>query len=131
MVLIKKKCQGILPTNISASLVNLNSFVSGVYLYYIADMKYQLHHLHLERDFIQQKMIKIADIYINITVSILQLIYIIWSIKIANIQCWLILSTTKFQLSTFNKKIAEMYVNTTCICKPFIYYFLFGSNTQH
>ena len=32
-----------------------NSFVSDVYLYNISDMKCQIHHLHLEQYFIQQK----------------------------------------------------------------------------
>ena len=37
------------------SLVIINSFVTDVYMEYIADMKCQLHHIHMEKYFIQQK----------------------------------------------------------------------------
>ena len=38
-----------------ASLVILNNFVSDVYMEYIANMKCQLHHIHLVEYLIQQK----------------------------------------------------------------------------
>ena len=47
--------QEILPTTMFAYLVIYNSFVSDIYMEDIADTKYQLHHLHLEKYFIQQK----------------------------------------------------------------------------
>ena len=34
----------------------------------IDDMEFQLHHLRLEQHFIRQKMMKIFDIYVNITI---------------------------------------------------------------
>ena len=53
--LLKKKRQGILPTTMLAFLVNINSFVSDVYMDNIADTICQIHYSHLEQYFIQQK----------------------------------------------------------------------------
>ena len=76
--MLNNKCQGIPPTAILVCLVIDNCFVSDVYMEYIDDRKFQLHHLHLEQYFIQQNMIKVSDIYVRITVSILQFVYISW-----------------------------------------------------
>ena len=51
----KSKFQGILPTNMLASLDIHNIFVSDVYMEDIADTKCQLHTIHLEQYYIQQK----------------------------------------------------------------------------
>ena len=48
-VLQRKKHQGILPTNMLESLVNINIFFSNVYMDDIADMIFQIYHLHLEQ----------------------------------------------------------------------------------
>ena len=47
-----EKLQEIFSTTLLASLVVHNSFVSYLYMEDIADMKFQLHHLHLEQYFI-------------------------------------------------------------------------------
>ena len=59
------------------SLVTNSSFVSDIYMEYLSDMKCRLHYLHLDQFCIQQKHDKIADIYVSITVSLLQLIHIL------------------------------------------------------
>ena len=51
-VLLKKICHGMLPITMLAYLVVRNIFVSDVYLDDIANMKFQLHHSHLEQNFI-------------------------------------------------------------------------------
>ena len=76
--MLNKKCQGIPPTDILVCLVIDNCFFYDVYMEDIDDRKFQLHHLHLEQYFIQQNMIKVSDIYVRITVSILQFVYISW-----------------------------------------------------
>ena len=50
------------------SLVIHNSFISDVYMEDISDITCQIHHLHLEQYFIQQKMIKITKNYVSITI---------------------------------------------------------------
>ena len=52
--LLKNKCEGVLPTNMIASLVIHNSFVYDVYMEDIANMKCQLHHIQMEEYFIQK-----------------------------------------------------------------------------
>ena len=42
----------------------------------IANIKCQLHHLHLEKYSLNKNMIKISNIYVSINVSLLQGIYI-------------------------------------------------------
>ena len=49
------------------SLVVKNK-IFGLYMKYIANKKCQLHHLHMVKYFIQLNMIKIADIYVSITI---------------------------------------------------------------
>ena len=46
---------GIPPTTILESLVDINRFVSNVYMDDIANMIFQLHHLHLEQYCIQRQ----------------------------------------------------------------------------
>ena len=82
-VLLKNKYQGILPTTMLSYLVIHNCFVSGVFMEDIADMKYQLHYIHLVKDFIKpkhikQRIIKISKVCVRITVSLLHNIYICW-----------------------------------------------------
>ena len=69
------------------SLVIHNSFVSDAHTEDISENKFQLHHLHFEKYFIQQKHDKNSNFYVSITVYLLQLIYICWGSKISNIQC--------------------------------------------
>ena len=54
-VLLYKKWQWTPPTNVLESLVIHNSFLSDAYMDDIADLKYQLHRLHLEKYFNQQR----------------------------------------------------------------------------
>ena len=53
--LLKNKCQEIISENMLTSLADINSLVSVIYIYDISNMICQLHHLHLEQYFIQQK----------------------------------------------------------------------------
>ena len=77
-VLLKNKFQAILPTTMLEHFLIINNFVSGVYMYDISDIKYHLQHIHLDKCLFKKIMIKIAYIYVSITVSLLQLIYISW-----------------------------------------------------
>ena len=54
-ILFLNKRQGILPTIMLEHLLNIGCFVSDAYMEDITDMKCQIHHLHLEQYFIQQK----------------------------------------------------------------------------
>ena len=54
-ILQNNKCKGMLPTNMLAYVVNLNRFVSDVYMDNISNMIYQLHHSHSEQFFNQQQ----------------------------------------------------------------------------
>ena len=68
-------------------------------------MKFQFHQLHLEQYFIQERpYIKIYKIYVRITVSLRQSVYIHWDGKISSIKCLQILITTTFQLNFITKK---------------------------
>ena len=58
------------------TLVLNNSFVSNAYTEDPASIKYQLHYKKLEDYFIQQNYDQNDQLYVIITVSILQLIYI-------------------------------------------------------
>ena len=49
-----------------------------VYMEDIYNIKYQIHHTHLDQYFIQQSIIKISGICISITVYLLWLICISW-----------------------------------------------------
>ena len=60
-----------------ASFIFHNKFVTVVLGEDIPDMKYQLHHLHSEEYFFQQKKETIANISISIYVLTLHLLYII------------------------------------------------------
>ena len=87
-ILLKKKCQGIMPTIMLASLVNLRILVCDVYTGDISHMKCLLHHLQLEKYLIQQKTIS------KLPTFMLELIrvYFSWYVsvgtgKISNIQC--------------------------------------------
>ena len=53
--ILQKKFQGILPTTMLLSLLIINSFVSTEYMEFISDMKCQIHCIHLEQYYIQQK----------------------------------------------------------------------------
>ena len=53
--LLNEKFQGILTTTILLSLLIQKSCVSDAYTDDTSNMKYHLHHLHLEKYFIQQK----------------------------------------------------------------------------
>ena len=75
--LLNNTCDGILPTNMPESLLIHNILVSGVYMDDITNTKYLLHHLHLVGNLFQQRHDKISDIYVSITASLLQLIYIL------------------------------------------------------
>ena len=59
-------------------LVIINSFVSDLYMKYIANMKCQLHHIHFEHCFIEQNQQTKSEIYVSIPVYLLQFIYIYW-----------------------------------------------------
>ena len=67
-----------------SSLVIHNSSITVLYKEAISGIKFKLHHPHLDTFFIQKKMIIIADIYVSISVFLIQLRYIYW--KINNIQ---------------------------------------------
>ena len=49
------KCQGMPPTNMLEYLIIHKSFVIDVYMEDMANMKFQIHHLHLEQYFIQKE----------------------------------------------------------------------------
>ena len=71
----------------------------------IFNMKFQLRHLHLGQYLIKKNAIGISKIYVSITVSLLQFIYIYIGVgKIANIQFYIILSTKTSQLKTITNK---------------------------
>ena len=75
---------------------------------------------------LNNNMILNAGIYFSITVSLLQLIYILWTRKIANIICQPILST-----KTFTEEIPDIYVITLRICHNYIDFSISVSNIQH
>ena len=54
-VILKKKCQRMMPTTLLEYLIILKSFVSYVYIEDKSYMKYQLHYLHLDQYVIQRK----------------------------------------------------------------------------
>ena len=53
--LLNNRFQGILPTNMLTSLVNINNFVSYLYMDDIYEMICKPQHLHMEQYFIQHK----------------------------------------------------------------------------
>ena len=61
-----------------ASLLNINSYVSDVYIYDLANMVCKLNHLHLKKYFIQQQLDIITNIYVSYNLFLLQLSYIRW-----------------------------------------------------
>ena len=52
----ENKRQGIMPTTMLSFLVNIKSYLSGVYMDDIAYRTCKLHHLHLEHYYIQQEL---------------------------------------------------------------------------
>ena len=48
-ILVNNKCKGILPTNMLTYLVNINSFVSDVYMDDIADMICQIYQYFIKK----------------------------------------------------------------------------------
>ena len=73
--IIPKQFQVILPTNMLASLEIYNSFVSGVYMDDKSDMIFQLQILRFwSKHVFNNNMILIVDIYVGITVYLLQLV---------------------------------------------------------
>ena len=102
-VLIKNTWKGILSTAMLASLVIHKFFIWCIY------RRYSQHETSASTYtfgaiFYSTNMTEISDISISINVSILQLIYIIRGRKIYNIQCYIILSTKIFQLTSITKK---------------------------
>ena len=98
-----------------AYLEILNSFSSGIYMDDIADMICQIHHVHLYKYLILENMIKISDIFVSITVSLLQLIYIIWVRK--NTQTYLLPNYNYNNISTKNQKreILQTFMSAFCL----------------
>ena len=81
MIYCISKLKKIFPTNILSSLVNHNVSVTAFMTEVIADIKCQIHHLHLKQFFIKQQKKTIVDIYVSICVPLLKLSYIFWEIS--------------------------------------------------
>ena len=62
-------------------LVNYNSLVNDVYIEFMADIKYQLHLLHLEKYVLLEIFENIAKNYIGIYFLVLVLSYLCWERK--------------------------------------------------
>ena len=68
-------------------LVVINCFVTDLYTDNIANMKHQLHHIHLEQCFIQQNQIKIAKIMLALLCLYFSSYIFVGKGAINNIKC--------------------------------------------
>ena len=97
----------------------------------ISYMKYQIHHSHLKQYVIKQKHDLISKMYVGITGSLLQLVYIHWVRKYpkfvdsySRVQQYI-----NWHLCT--NTVEEIYVINMCICHLFIDSSISVSNSQH